>query len=132
MIIQPFLDCLEHCQFYVVEFLYFLLSNQPLDDVDCSPLQSRKLLLQAEMLLNERKQVDDWVDQYDVFPPITATYQDLESLSSITPVKNLSDRPPRNAKCFDKVPLSEYLDKSINEQPASITEKIGLNPIRNV
>ena len=88
-------------------------------------LQSRKDLLQAEILLYEfeRKQVDDWVDQWDLFPPNTATSQDPESFSSSIPVKTLSDRPPRHAECFDKVRLSEYLDKSINEQPASLTEK---------
>ena len=90
--------------------------------MDCSALQSRKDLLQAEILLYEREQVDDWVHQCDVFPLNTATPQDLESFSSSIPVKNLSDRP-RHAECFDKVPLSEYLDKSINEQPDSPTEE---------
>ena len=91
--------------------------------MDCSALQSRKDLLQAEILLYEREQVDDWVHQCDVFPLNTATPQDLESFSSSIPVKNLNDRPPRHAECFYKVRLSEYLDKSINEQPASLTEK---------
>ena len=93
---------------FIFCFLYFLLSNQPLQDVDCSPLQSRKDIIQAEILLYEQEQVDDWVHQCDVFPPNTATSQGLESFSSSTPVTNLSVRPPRHAECFDKVRLSEY------------------------
>ena len=93
----------------IFSFPYFLFSYQPLDVVDCSPLQSRKDL-EAEIFLYEREQVDDWLHQCDVFPPNTATSQDLESFSSNSPVKSLGDRPPRHAECFDKVPLSEYLN----------------------
>ena len=68
--------------------------------------------------------MDDWVHQSDVFPPNTSTSQDLESFRSNIPVKNIGDRPLRLAECFDKVPLSEYLNKSRNERPASRTKKI--------
>ena len=91
----------------IFSFPYFLLSYEPLDGVDCSPLQSRKDLLHGEILLYEREQVEDCLHQCDVFPPNTATSQDLESFSSNIPVKNFGDRPSRHAECFDKVPLSE-------------------------
>lgn len=111
-------------------FLYFLFSKQPLDDVDCSPLQPRKDLLQAEILLYEREEVDEWV-HCDAFPPNTATSQDLESFSSSIPMKNLSDRSSWHTDCFGKVRLSECFDKLINEQPASPTEKAP-NSMSNV
>ena len=72
--------------------------------------------------------MDDWLHQSDVFPPNTTTSQDLESFHSNIPVKNLGNRPPRLAECFDKVPLSEYLNKSTNEQPASLTKRIKPDP----
>lgn len=77
------------------------------------------------MLLYERKEVDDWVDQCDVFSPNAATYQDHESFSTSIPVKNLRDRSHRHAEFFDKIQLSEYLDKSINEQLACLAEKMS-------
>ena len=96
--------------------------------MDCSSLQSRKDLVQAEILLYEGEQVDDWVHQSDVFPPNKSTSQDLESFHSSIPVKHLGDRPPRLAECFDKVPLSEYLNKSTNEHLASVTKRIKSDP----
>ena len=98
--------------------------------MDCSPLQSRKDLLQAEILLYKREEVDEWV-HCDAFQANTATSQDLESFSSSILVKNLSDSSSWHTECFDKVQFSEYSDKSTNEQPASLTEKAP-NPISNV
>lgn len=98
--------------------------------MDSSPLQSRRDLLQAEILLYEREQVDDRA-HCDAFPPNTVTSRDLESFSSSIPVKNLSDRSSRHAESFDKVQLGQYLDKPMNETLAALTEKAP-NPISKV
>ena len=98
--------------------------------MDCSPLLSREDLLQAEILLYEREEVGDWVHCH-VFPPNTTTSQDLEGFTSSIPVKNLSDGYPRHAEYFHKVPLSQYLDKLINQKLVSLTEKAP-NAISNV
>jgi len=98
--------------------------------VDSSPLQLRRDLLQAKILLYEREQVDDRA-HCDAFPPNTVTSQDLESFSSSIPVKNLSDRSSRHAESFDKVQLGQYLDKPMNETLAALTEK-DPNPISKV
>lgn len=108
----------------------FPFATQCLDDVDCSPIESTKDLLTAEIpLLYEREEVHDGVN-CDAFPPKT-TFQDLEMFSSSSPAINLNDTSPWQDECFDKVRLSECSDNLINEQPAPMTERAP-SPINNV